>query len=184
MLATAAHAGTITVSFGGTVDDGTYTNSGPQNTSFVAGQPISGVFVFNPTTDKFTSFRIGGYSAALGYTSVYSPPLASTAFAFLGVQNPVLDSGPSDALQINFYYETPPFPSTTNIASFIENPGAYSQDLTYYAPSFFSVYLTNPDGSVTQVDGLLTSYVVPEPASLLITLPALAWLGLIRRRVG
>ncbi len=182
---TAAHADVlIPVSFGGIVDDGTYTNSGPEDTSYVPGEPISGGFVFDATTSTFVSFTIGGYSAATGYTSVYSPPLTSTAFAFLGVQNTVPNSAPSDELQINFYYETPPFPSTTNIAAFIEDPGAYSQDLTFFSPSFFSVYLTNPDGSTTQVDGLLTSFAVPEPASLLVTLSALAGLGLIRRRIG
>ena len=170
--------------FGGIVDDGTYTNSGPENTSYVPGQPISGSFMFDATTDTFTSFNIGGYTAPAGYTSIYSPPLAATSFAYFGVQNPVPDAGPSADLQLDFYYESPPFSSTTNIASFIGNPGAYSQDLSGGSPSFFSVYLTNPDGSVTQVDALLTSFAAPEPESLLIIVPALAGLGLIRRRAG
>ncbi len=170
--------------FGGIVDNGTYTDSGPQNTHFAAGQTINGSFMFDETTDSFTSFEIGGYFASPGYTTVVSPPLAATAFAYIGVQNTVANAGPSNALQINFYYETPPGPSTVNIASFIANPGAFSQDLTGGSPSFFAAYLTNPGGSVTQVDGLLTSYAAPEPASLLLTLPGLAALGLIRRRFG
>lgn len=168
--------------FGGIVDDGTYTNSGPENTSYVPGQAISGGFLFDATTDTFTSFNIGGYTAPAGHTSIYSPPLTSTAFAFFGVQNPIPDSGPSADLEIDFYYESAPFPSTTNIASFIRNPGDFSQDLSGGSPSFFSVYLTNPDGTVTQVDGLLTSYAAPEPASLMVILPAIAGLGLSRRR--
>ena len=170
--------------FGGVVDDGTYTDSPPVNTSFVPGQSISGQFVFDATTDMFTSFSIGGYTAQPGFTSIYSPPLVSTGYAYLGVQNPVLNSAPSNSLQINFYYETVPGPSTVNIASFIAHPGAFSEDLAGGSPSYFAAYVTNPNGSITQVDGLLTSYVVPEPASLLLALPALAGLALRRRRLA
>jgi MYXO-CTERM domain-containing protein len=174
----------IPVDFAGIVDDGTYTDSGPVNTSFVAGQPIAGSFAFDATTSTFLSFQIGGYTAAPGYTSVFSPPLASTSLVYLGVQNQVPNAAPADRLQINLYYETAPGPSTVNIAGFIGNVGQFSQDLTSGSPSYFAAYLTNADGSVTQVDGLLTSFVAPEPASLLIALPALAGLGLIRRRRG
>jgi hypothetical protein len=184
VFTTAAHADYLVWgSFGGIVDDGTYTNSGPVNTSFVPGEPISGNFDFDATTDTFNSFSIGGYTAAPGYTTIYSPPLTATAFAFFGVQNPVPNAAPSDDLEIDFYYENSPFPSTVNIAAFIENPGPYSQDLSGGSPSFFSAYLTNPGGSITQVDGLLTSFAVPEPTSLVITLSALTALGLIRRRI-
>ncbi len=76
----AARADTIlNVQFGGTVDDGTYTDSGPVNTSFVAGQAITGSFQFDENTNQFVAFQIGGYSVQPGYTSIYSPPLASTA---------------------------------------------------------------------------------------------------------
>ena len=44
--------------FGGIVDDGTYTNSGPENTTFIAGEAISGSLVFDATTSAFTSFEI------------------------------------------------------------------------------------------------------------------------------
>jgi hypothetical protein len=183
--ATAAHADVvIPVHFGGVVDDGSYTDSGPVNTSFTAGQPITGSFVFDTTTSTFLSFQIGGYIAAPGYTTVFSPPLASTAFVYLGVQNQVPSAAPSDSLQINLYYETSPGPSTTDIAAFIRDVGKFSEDLASGSPSYFAAYLTNPDGSVTQVDGLLTRFAVPAPASLLIVLPALAGLGLVRRRGG
>ena len=181
----AAHADIlIPGAFSGVVDDGTYTNSGPVNTTYVPGQPITGSFIFDGTTDTFTSFEIGGYTASPGYTTIYSPPLSSTAYAYFGVQNTVLDSGPSSALQINFYYETPPFPSTTNITSFLLNPGNFSQDLSGGSPSFFAAYVTNQDGSVTQVDGLLTRYAAPEPASVLLVLMAFAGMGLIRGRAA
>jgi hypothetical protein len=187
VVATAARADImINVSFGGIVDDGTYTDSGPVNTSFTPGDPISGSFAFDTVTDTFASFQIGGYQAQPGYTSIYSPSLASTAYAYLGVQNQVLNAAPSNSLQINFYYETIPGPSTVNIAAFIADPGTFSQDLSSGSPSYFAAFITNPDSSITQVDGLLTSYsaVVPEPASLLIVLPALAGVGFMRRRGG
>lgn len=170
--------------FGGIVDDGSNTGVAPQNTTFVPGDPITGNFTFDATTDTFTSFQIGGYSAAPGYTSTLSPPLAATSYAYIGVENPVANAGPSDLLQINFYYETTPGPSTVDIAAFIANPGPFSQDLSGGSPSFFSAFLTNPDGSITQVGALLTSFAVPEPADLLVMLPALAGLGLVRRRIG
>jgi hypothetical protein len=173
----------LTVAFGGTVDDGTYTDSGPVNTSYTPGQSITGSFQFDETTDTFTSFQIGGYTAKPGFTSIYSPPLASTGYAYAGVQNQVQNAGPSNSLQINFYYETPPGPSTVNIGAFLANPGAYSQDLSGGSPSYFAAYLTNADGSNTQVDGLLTSYqVVPLPASVALLLPGLLGLGLFGRR--
>jgi hypothetical protein len=181
--ASVAHADVlIPGAVSGIVDDGTYTDSPPLNTSFLPGQTITGSFVWDATTDAFQTFTIGGYTAAPGYTTIYSQSLASTAFAYVGVQNPVANAGPSNALQIDFYYETAPGPSTADITSFIVNPGAYSQDLTGGSPSYFAVYLTNADGSVTQVDALLTFYAAPEPASLLLTLPALLSLAAVRRR--
>jgi hypothetical protein len=139
--------------FSGTVDDGTYTDSGPQNTSFEAGQPIGGSFLWDATTAAFETFSIGGYTAAPGFTTVHSPALSATPYAYIGVENPVASAAPSDLLQINFYYETTAGASTANITSFILNPGTFSQDLTGGSPSYFAAYLTNPDGSVTQVDG-------------------------------
>ncbi len=178
-----AHADVIIPGyFGGIVDDGTYTDSGPVNTPFVAGQPITGSFTFDATTDMFTSFQIGGYTAQPGYTSIYSPALSQTAYAYLGVQNPVANAAPSNSLQINFYYENLPGQSTANIANFILHPDGYSQDLLGGSPSFFAAYITNGDGSVTQVDGLLTSYAAPEPASLMLALSGLTGLGFVRRR--
>jgi hypothetical protein len=175
----------IKASFGGIVDDGTYTDSGPVNTSYTVGQAISGSFVFDATTSSFTSFSIGGYTAAPGYTTIFSPPLTSTGYGYLGVENPVANSAPADLLQINFYYETTPLPSTATIASFIANPGSFSQDLSG-TPSYFAVDLTNANGTNTEVDGLLTSYVatLPEPGTLWLALPALAACALIRRRTG
>jgi hypothetical protein len=182
-VAGAARADTIlSVNFGGTVDDGTYTDSGPINTPFVAGQSITGSFQFDETTGTFTQFQIGGYTVKPGYTSIYSPPLASTAYAYAGVQNQVLNSGPSNSLQINFYYETPPGPSTVNIGAFLANPGAFSQDTSGGSPSYFAAYLTNADGSNTQVDGLLTSYqAVPLPPGLPLLLSGVLGLGIAAR---
>nr|WP_294551278.1 hypothetical protein [uncultured Rhodopila sp.] len=170
--------------FSGIVDDGSYTDSGPQNTGFEAGQSINGSFLWDATTAAFQTFSIGGYTAAPGFTTVYSPALSATPYAFIGVENPIANAAPSDLLQINFYYQTTAGASTADITSFIRNPGAYSQDLTGGSPSYFAAYLTNTDGSVTQVDGLLTFYEAPEPASLLLTLPALLGLGAVRRRRG
>ena len=185
----AAHADVLLNGmFGGTVDNGSNTDSAPTNTTYQAGQAITGSFVFDATTSAFTAFTIGGYSAAPGFKSIYSPPLAATGYAYLGVQNPVTNAAPSNALQINFYYEGA-LPSTTPIASFIQNPGAYSTDVLGGAPSFFAASVTSAAGIVSRVDGLLTSYsvtspaAVPEPASLLAILPALTGLGLLRRRV-
>jgi hypothetical protein len=152
------------------------------NTSFVAGQAITGSFQFDENTNQFVAFQIGGYSVQPGYTSIYSPPLASTAYAFAGVQNQVPDSGPSNLLQINFYYEGA-LPSTLNIAQFLANPGAWSQDLSGGAPSYFAANLNIGQGDNVQVDGLLTSYeVVPLPATLSLLLPSLVGLGLFSRR--
>jgi hypothetical protein len=182
--ACAAHADVmIPVAFSGIVDDGTYTDSGPQNTAFVAGEAISGSFLWDATTTAFATFSIGGYTAAPGFTTIYSPPLTATDYAYLGVENPVADAAPSDRLRINFYYETAAGASTASITAFIETPGTFSQDLAGGSPCYFAVYLTNADGSITQVDGLLTSFQeVPEPTSLRLSLPALPGPGALRRR--
>jgi hypothetical protein len=179
MGATVAHATTIDVKFSGTVDDGTYANA-PMNTSFVPGDPISGSFVFNTSTLMFTSFQIGGYTAP-GATTIYSPPLSATSFAYLGVEATNTSGQPTAELQLDFYYEAA-LPSTVNIAQFIQDPGDYSTDLTGGSPSQFNVFLTNSDGSVTTVGGLLTSYSVPEPGAMLLIAPALLGLAFVRRR--
>ena len=182
LAASAAHAATIPVSFNGTVDDGSYANP-PVNTTFRPGQPISGSFVFNTVTDTFTSFRIGGYVAPAAAVTMFSPPLAATGSAFLTDEATSVATGrPTAEFSIDFYYEVA-LPSTTNIVSFIENPGAFSTDLAGQ-PSTFSVFLANADGSDTTVSGLLTSYVVPEPGAMMLMAPALAGLAFARRRVG
>ena len=180
-LAASAHAAAIYGNFSGIVDDGTYTSSPPVNTSFTPGQSISGSFVFDNSSDAFTSFEIGGYSTP-GAPTIFSPPLAATGFAFVGEKAVDVTGAVTSLLQINFYYENM-LPSTVDIAAFIQDPGAYSQDLTGGSPSYFSVFLAN-GGSPIQVDGLLTSYATPEPAAVLLMLPALAGFGLARRRVA
>ena len=182
LTASVAHAATIPVAFSGTVDDGTYANP-PIKTPFTPGEPISGSFVFNTTTDTFNSFEIGGYTAPAGAVTSFSPPLAATGFAFLSDELVSATTGePAAEFSIDFYYEAA-LPSTTNIVSFIENPGAFSTDLAG-TPSTFSVFLDNPDGSTTTVSGLLTSYQVPEPGAMMLLAPALAGLVFAHRRLG
>ena len=180
--ASSAHANTIPVAFSGTVDDGTYANA-PSNTSFTPGQTISGAFAFDTTTDTFTSFEIGGYTAP-GAPTIFSPPLAATGLGYFGVEatNPATGS-PTAELVLDFYYEGA-LPSTTDIASYILNPGAYSTDLAGGSPSQFNVFLTNADGTTTTVGGLLTSYAAPEPGAMMLIAPALAGLAFARRRFG
>jgi hypothetical protein len=177
-----AHAGTISVAFSGTVDDGTYANA-PVNTPFTPGEAIAGSFVFNTTTDAFNSFQIGGYTAPAGSVTSFTPPLAATGFAFLADELVNAATGePTGELSIDFFYEGA-LANTTNIASFINNPGAFSTDLSG-EPSTFSVFLDNPNGSVTTVSGLLTSYAVPEPGAIMLLASAVASLAFTRRRAG
>jgi hypothetical protein len=58
VVCTAARADVIIAGyFGGIVDDGTYTNSGPVNTPFNPDAPITGSFMFDITTDSSRGSR-------------------------------------------------------------------------------------------------------------------------------
>lgn len=175
----AAQATTIPVAFSGIVDDGSNLGVPPTNTGFAAGAPISGSFVFDTSTNTFTSFQIGGYAIS-GATAIYSPPLAATGFAYLGERTTDASGQPTAELQIDFYYEGA-LPATTDIGAFIANPGAFSTDLAGGAPSYFAVNIPGPNGPV-QLDALLTAYAAPEPGALMLAAPALFGLAFARRR--
>lgn len=179
MSATAAHAAIITQTLYGTVDDGTYSGVAPTGTSYVPGNHVTLTYSFDTTTDMFTSFNIGGYSAPAGATTIYSPPLNATSYIYAG-EKLIDGSGNLLALlQVNFYEVTPPYPlpSSANIGAFLANP-VYSTDLSSGSPSYFSVLLQDANGNVTTSFGA----VLPEPMTITLLAAGVAGLRLARRR--
>ena len=180
--ARSADAAVINAAFSGTV-------SSQASTAYALGSAISGSFSYDTSLERYTGFNIGTYSLPAGATSNVPPPLSATQSVQFSAIAASSSTGGTTNTALTVDLETNGFFNTTNLLSFVQNPGpgAITTNPLDPNPSFFE-YASGSSGSPSAfVIADLSSFAatvtgVPEPASLALLAAALSGLAVTRCR--
>jgi type 1 fimbria pilin len=171
-----AQADTYTAQFSGTVLAQT-------GTTLAVDAPVSGQFVYDTETSRYTSFTIGSYAVAPGYESSAAMTPDQYSSIYQAQLSTLLPSpGLNSSFTLNLEGITK-WPGVDALA-LLGNTASLASNLD--ASSSFGFYIANSDGtnvqSMTASLGSLTVAAVPEPGSWALMLSGLAVVGAGRLR--
>jgi hypothetical protein len=161
-----AQAALLDVKFSGLVQS-------QEGTTFAVSSPISGEFMYDTSTNWYTSFMIGGYSSpinpdpllglASGYESNASITPDQYSALYTAQLSPVSAGGTSNSsftLDLEGMNKWPTFDA---VALLTDYTMPANLDITN---SSFGFYIANSDGTnIQKLTASITGFAVPEPAS-------------------